>query len=79
MNSLTVITEGSHPMASSNTKDKNIFRLANGNYISRMAYVHMLSVDNKANNAEEILSVMKDLEKLGKGFSYIVRGVEVSK
>jgi hypothetical protein len=39
----------------------------------------LLSVDNKANNAEEILSVMKDLEKLGKGFSYIVRGVEVSK
>lgn len=37
----------------------------------------LLSVDNKANNAEEILSVMKDLEKLGKGFSYIVRGVEV--
>jgi hypothetical protein len=36
----------------------------------------LLSVDNKANNAEEILSVMKDLEKLGKGFSYIVRGVE---
>jgi len=43
MNSLTVITEGSHPMASSNTKDKNIFRLANGNYISRMAYVHMVA------------------------------------
>jgi hypothetical protein len=39
----------------------------------------LLSVDNKANNADEILSVMKDLEKLGKGFSYIVRGVEVSK
>jgi hypothetical protein len=37
----------------------------------------LLSVDNKANNADEILSVMKDLEKLGKGFSYIVRGVEV--
>ena len=43
MNSLNVITEGSHPMASSNTKDKNIFRLANGNYISRMAYVHMVA------------------------------------
>jgi hypothetical protein len=39
----------------------------------------LLSVDNKANNADEILSVMKDLEKLGKGFSYIVRGVEVTK
>ena len=35
----------------------------------------LLSVDNKANNAEEILSVMKDLEKLGKGFSYIIREV----
>jgi glycine/serine hydroxymethyltransferase len=46
MNSLTVITEGSHPMASSNTKDKNIFRLANGNYISRMAYVHMVASEN---------------------------------
>jgi hypothetical protein len=38
----------------------------------------LLSVDNKANNAEEILSVMKDLEKLGKGFSYIVRKVEAN-
>lgn len=37
----------------------------------------LLSVDNKANNAEEILSVMKDLEKLGKGFTYNVRKVEV--
>jgi hypothetical protein len=46
MNSLNVITEGSHPMASSNTKDKNIFRLANGNYISRMAYVHMVASEN---------------------------------
>jgi hypothetical protein len=46
MNSLTVITEGSHPMASSNTKDKNIFRLSNGNYISRMAYVYMVASEN---------------------------------
>jgi hypothetical protein len=46
MNSLNVITEGSHPMASSNTKDKNIFRLANGNYISRMAYVYMVASEN---------------------------------
>ena len=46
MNSLNVITEGSHPIASSNTKDKNIFRLANGNYISRMAYVHMVASEN---------------------------------
>jgi hypothetical protein len=37
----------------------------------------LLSVDNKANNADEILSVMKDLEKLGKGFTYNVRRVEV--
>jgi hypothetical protein len=37
---------------------------------------NLLSVDNKANNAEEILSVMKELEKLGKGFTYNVRGVD---
>jgi hypothetical protein len=43
MNSLNVITEGSHPMASSNTKDNNLFRLANGNYISRKAYVTMVA------------------------------------
>ena len=43
MNSLTVVVEPSHPMASSNTKNKNIFRLANGNYISRMAFVHMVA------------------------------------
>ena len=43
MNSLTVITEPSHPMASSNTKSNELFRLANGNYISRMAYVHMVA------------------------------------
>lgn len=38
---------------------------------------NLLSVDNKANNAEEILSVMAELNKLGKGFTYNVRGVEV--
>jgi hypothetical protein len=43
MNSLTVVVEPSHPMASSNTKNKNIFRLANGNYISRMAFVYMVA------------------------------------
>ena len=43
MNSLTVITEPSHPMASSNTKSNELFILANGNYISRMAYVHMVA------------------------------------
>jgi hypothetical protein len=37
----------------------------------------LLSVDNKAENADEILKVMKDLEKLGKGFTYNVRKVEV--
>ncbi len=37
----------------------------------------LLSVNNKASNSEEILSVMKELEKLGKGFSFIVREVEV--
>ena len=39
----------------------------------------LLSVDNKAANADELLDVMKDLNKLGKGFTYTVRGVEVNK
>ena len=43
MNSLTITTERKHSMASSNTKDNNIFRLANGNYISRSAYVYMVA------------------------------------
>jgi hypothetical protein len=45
MNSLnvTVVVEPTHPMSSSNTKDKNIFRLANGNYISRKAYVSLVA------------------------------------
>jgi hypothetical protein len=43
MNSISVIVEPSHPMASSNTKDNSIFRLANGNYISRKAYVYMVA------------------------------------
>jgi hypothetical protein len=38
-----VVVEPTHPMSSSNTKDNNIFRLANGNYISRMAYVYMVA------------------------------------
>ena len=46
MNTISVIVEPSHPMASSNTKDTNIFRLANGNYISRMAYVYMVMSEN---------------------------------
>ena len=37
----------------------------------------LLSVDNKANSADEILSVMAELNKLGKGFTYNVRGVEI--
>ncbi len=41
--SLSVVVEPYHSMSSSNTKDKNIFRLANGNYISRIAYVHMVA------------------------------------
>ena len=43
LNTISVVVEPSHEMASSNTKNKNIFRLANGNYISRMAYVHMVA------------------------------------
>jgi hypothetical protein len=43
MNTISVIVEPSHPMASSNTKDNNLFRLANGNYISRKAYVYMVA------------------------------------
>jgi hypothetical protein len=39
---------------------------------------NLLSVDNTANNADELLEVMKDLNKLGKGFTYNVRKVEVN-
>ena len=42
-NLISVVVEPSHPMASSNTKNSNVFRLANGNYISRMAYVYMVA------------------------------------
>jgi hypothetical protein len=42
-NSLSVVVESSHPMASSNTKSNEVFRLSNGNYISRMAYVYMVA------------------------------------
>jgi len=41
-----VVVEPTHPMSSSNTKDNNIFRLSNGNYISRMAYVYMVASEN---------------------------------
>ena len=43
MTSLSVVVEPSHPMASSNTKSPYLFRLSNGNYISRMAYVYMVA------------------------------------
>jgi hypothetical protein len=43
LNTLTVVVEPFHSMASSNTKSNELFRLANGNYISRMAYVHMVA------------------------------------
>lgn len=35
----------------------------------------LLSVDNTAKNSEEILEVMAELNKLGKGFSFRVREV----
>ena len=37
----------------------------------------LLSVNNKANKPEEILAVMVELNKLGKGFTYIIREVDV--
>ena len=40
---ISVVVEPNHDMASSNTKSNNLFRLANGNYISRMAYVYMVA------------------------------------
>jgi len=43
MNNIYVMVEPSHSMASSNTKNNNIFRLKDGNYISRMAYVYMVA------------------------------------
>ena len=47
MNSLnTIVVEPTHSMSSSNTKDNNIFRLSNGNYISRQAYVYMVASEN---------------------------------
>ena len=46
LNEIFVVVEPSHEMATSNTKNKNIFRLANGNYISRKAYVFMVADEN---------------------------------
>ena len=39
----------------------------------------LLSTGNTASKPEEILAVMEELNKLGKGFSFIVREVEVNK
>jgi hypothetical protein len=36
----------------------------------------LLSVGNKASNADEILTVMTELNKLGKGFTYNIREVD---
>jgi hypothetical protein len=36
----------------------------------------LLSVNNKASKPEEILAVIAELNKLGKGFSFIVREVD---
>ena len=40
---------------------------------------NLLSVGNEANSADELLKVMAELNKLGKGFTYNVRLVEVNK
>jgi hypothetical protein len=37
---------------------------------------NLLAVDQTAESAEEILAVMTELNKLGKGFSYLVRKVD---
>ena len=44
--SVSVVVEPTHPMASSNTKSPYLFRLSNGNYISRMAYVYLVMSEN---------------------------------
>ena len=38
----------------------------------------LLSINNTAKNADELLEVMKDLNKLGEGFSYNIMKVEVA-
>ena len=43
LNEIVVVVEPTHEMASSNTRNPNLFRLANGNYISRKAYVYMVA------------------------------------
>jgi hypothetical protein len=39
----SVIIEGSHPMATSNTGNSLVFRNSVGNYISRKAYLELLA------------------------------------
>lgn len=39
----------------------------------------LLSVNNKASKPEEILAVMEELNKLGKGFTYNIREVDTTK
>lgn len=46
LNTISVVVEPSHSMASSNTKNNNIFRTKDGNYISRLAYVYMVASEN---------------------------------
>jgi predicted helicase len=38
-----IVIDYSHPMASSNTGDSRVFRNSVGNYISRKAYLELLS------------------------------------
>jgi hypothetical protein len=40
---------------------------------------NLLSVGNKASKPEEILAVIAELNKLGKGFTYNVREVDTTK
>ena len=40
---------------------------------------NLLSVGNKASSADDLLAVMAELNKLGKGFTYNIREVEVNK
>ena len=39
----------------------------------------LLSVDNTAKNSDELLAVMTELNKLGKGFTYNIREVDTTK
>ena len=46
LNTISVVVEPTHSMASSNTKSPYLFRTKDGNYISRMAYVYMVASEN---------------------------------